>query len=103
MSEAVEAGESLRPVPLFTRDTLPAGPWVALNPNDPGRKASRVDGPFRVQTPSRQELYCDDGWVGLTDDGDPYPIPSELNPDEPVFTTPVSRENMVYQTSPGWR
>ena len=37
----------------------------------------RIDGPFTVET-AEGPLRCEDGWVALDTNGDPYPIAADV-------------------------
>lgn len=61
----------------FTRNTLPIdrplGHYVKKVPT----LAIRIDGPFEVET-REGTLTCQDGWLALDSNGEPYPIAADI-------------------------
>jgi hypothetical protein len=62
--------------PIYTRATLPSEGWATYRKRSLTR-ARRVEGPFLVETP-QGPLRCQDGWLALDANGDPYPIAADV-------------------------
>lgn len=61
---------------IFSRSVLPAEGWSEYSKQQTTR-ATRVAGPFEVET-REGTLRCDDGWLALDSNGDPYPIAADV-------------------------
>lgn len=62
----------------FDKENLPSDPetWVSYYKKQPTR-AIRITGPFAVQT-REGTMTCEDGWLAVDSNGDPYPIASDV-------------------------
>lgn len=65
----------LRPLPRFTRESLPLGDWQYFRKKTTTQMI-RITGPFVVET-REGPLVCDDGWLALDSKGSPYPIAAD--------------------------
>lgn len=63
-------------LPRFNRDTLPLGNWEYYRKTGT-TQMTRVAGPFVVET-REGPLICQDGWLALDSNGDPYPIAADV-------------------------
>jgi hypothetical protein len=72
----VERLEELLGVIVYDRDNLPTEGWGEYRKNHATR-AVRVTGPFQVVT-REGTLICENGWLALDTNGDPYPIAADV-------------------------
>jgi hypothetical protein len=60
----------------FDKDNLPSDGWGEYR-KDVVTRAVRIDGRFEVVT-REGTLGCEDGWLALDLNGDPYPIAADV-------------------------
>lgn len=63
--------------PHYTRDCLPDDGWEEFSRSNT-TKMVRIDGPFTITTKG-EEVRCEDGWLALDSDGDPYPVDAQVH------------------------
>jgi len=61
----------------FTRDNVPTSRLRWYERKVIGTLMMRVNGPFSVET-REGELVCEDGWLAVYMNGDPYPIADDV-------------------------
>lgn len=61
----------------FTKATLPDRAFPYYRRKITETAAVRIDGPFEVET-LEGVMRCEDGWLALDVDGNPYPIASDV-------------------------
>lgn len=61
----------------FSSRSLPAGEWATYRRRILEVSAVRIPHPFTVQT-REGTIGCDDGWLALDINGDPYPIADDV-------------------------
>lgn len=68
--------EGLLGVRVFDKNNLPSGGWGKYRKHTPTR-AVRISGRFQVVT-REGTLACEDGWLALDQNGDPYPVAADV-------------------------
>lgn len=63
-------------MPYYSKDNLPVGEYKVYK-KVPVITAIQVSGPFYVET-KEGVLYCEDGYLALDIQGNPYPIDREI-------------------------